>query len=838
MPRTSQEAEQPGRFPSEVKLLTGILDQTDQLVQMSYLDDMTMVYANATAKAFRGGGDEDHHGRHCYEYMMGLSEQCPFCPLLQGDGPNACGEVDNGKQVFAVKTATVEWNGRPAFVEYAADITPSRRAQQSFESQVRTLLRSIPEAQGIMHFDLTDDRCITVNGAATNNLKSVQSQVPVNTTLAQIFAYVPDEAKRAEAFAQFNRDTLMQAFENGTVEQSRDVQSYFDDGSIRWARITARVMQNPANGHLECVLYGLDISEEVNQRKALEQRALHHLALFNSLAKDYLNVFLIHPETDSVNILKLDGFVTSGLTAEGNGTYPYEATYARYIEERVHPEDKQRLFDAMRLEVVQAQLAKTPEYIGTYRVLDKGETHYYQFKYLAAENDEGILVGFQNVDATIAEEREQQEILKTALNAAEEASADKSIFLSNMSHDIRTPLNAILGFNELAKTHVNSPDEVLRYLNKVTIAGNHLLDLINDVLDMSHIESGRVKLDKAPFSLQSLFDELRTIIAGNAEAGGIQLTFDTSKVRHLNVVGDELKIKKVLMNILGNAVKFTKPGGKVTFRVEERALRSSRYAHYVFRISDTGIGMTEEFVAHAFEAFAREKQDADGSVVGTGLGLSIAKNLVNIMNGSIGLKSKKGVGTEFVVTLHLETVGDDAGAAGANAAQGKGAGSWHAGLAVDAAANPAGATDPDAEAAADPARARRAQSMAGKRILLVEDNEFNREIAYEILSNAGFKVETANDGSVAVDMVANSPAGTYDLVLMDIQMPTMNGYEATRAIRELPDPKRAHLPIIAVTANAFSSDRDAALAAGMDGHIAKPIDVDMLIGKMVDLLDA
>ncbi len=545
------------------------------------------------------------------------------------------------------------------------------------------------------------------------------------------------------------------------------------------------------------------LQQKATTLEALEQRARHNLVLFNSLAKDYLNVFLIHPEDDTVNVLKLDGFVTSGLTDSPDTVYPYEATYSRYINERVHPEDKQWLYDAMRLETVKAELASQPEYIGSYRIIDAGELHYFQFKFLVAGNNEGIVAGFQNIDSTIAQEREQQEILKTALNAAEEASADKTVFLSNMSHDIRTPLNAIIGFTELAKSRVDDPEMVLRYLDKVSIASNHLLDLVNDVLDMSHIESGRVKLDRAPMDLCSLFDEMYTINAGNAQAGGIELSFDTSQVKHCNVVGDELKIKKVLMNILGNAVKFTKPGGKVTFEVEERALLSSRYAHYVFRISDTGIGMSEEFAAHAFEAFSREQEGADGAVAGTGLGLSIAKNLVNVMNGSISLKSQLGVGTEFVVSLHLETV------------------------------KPA---EKGGQPGGDAPSADQMRAMVGKSILLVEDNEFNREIAFEILRNAGFEVDTADDGVRAVEKVSQSAPGTYDVVLMDIQMPNMNGYEATRAIRELPNPAQARIPIIAVTANAFSSDRDAALAAGMDGHIAKPIDVDMLIEKMFDLV--
>ncbi len=792
----------------KAELLETILDDSNQLVQMSYLDDMTMIYVNGTARSFRGG-DEDHRGRHCYEYMMGLDAQCPFCPLLtRGDEKVATTEVDNGNQVFSVKTVLGEWRGRAAFIEYAADVTAARRAQQAFETQVQTLLGSIPEAQGIMHLDLTADRCITVNGAATNNLKSVQADVAVDTTLEQVFSFVPDWAERRAISEQFNREALIRAYESGTVELSREVQSYFDDGSIRWARVTSRVIQNPSTGHLECIVYGMDISDEMSTRKAYEQNASRQTALFNALARDYLNVYLIDAEHDTVHILKLDGFVTSGLVGDSKIDYPYGATCERYVNERVHPDDRDMVRNAMRLEVIERELAKKPEFVGAYRIVDDaGETHFYQYKYLVAENDEGILAGFQNIDATIAAEREQQELLRNALVAAEEANVAKSAFLSNMSHDIRTPLNAIIGFNGLAQQHLDDREALERYLSKISISSSHLLDLVNDVLDMSRIESGQVGLSESVIDLDALLESLRAIVAGSAEAAGIEFVCDTAGLKHQTVVGDELKIKKILVNLLGNAVKFTEPGGTVWFTVEERRLRSSEYAHFLFRVRDTGIGMSKEFQAHAFDAFAREKEVADGSAAGTGLGLSIVKSLVNMMDGTIRLKSKQGVGSEFTVSLHLKTV-DEA--------------------------------EKESEPEEDAREGNGALAMArlkGRRVLLVEDNELNREIAFEVLKGAGFKVDTAENGLEAVRAVAEAVPGTYDVVLMDIRMPVMNGYEATRTIRDLSDPVRAHVPIIAVTANAFSSDRDEALAAGMDGHIAKPIDPKLLTAKIADLID-
>ena len=651
-----------------------------------------------------------------------------------------------------------------------------------------------------MHFDLTENRCITVNGAATNNLKSVEAGVEVDKTLGQTFSFVPDEGKRQAALGIFNRKALLNAYKEGHVEISREVKSYFDDGTVRWARVTARVIQNPTNDHLECIFYGMDISDEVERRRSYEARTHRQEALFNALSRDYLNVFLVHPEKDEANILKLDGFVTTGLKKGDTLAHPYERTCERYIEERVHPDDRPAMRRAMSCEVVLKKLEEAPEYTGSYRVLDNGETHYYQFKYLKADNDEGIIAGFQNVDAMIAEELERQKVLKEALDSAEEASRAKTIFLSNMSHDIRTPLNAIIGFNNLAKEHLDDPDTARHYLDKVGVSGEHLLGLINDVLDMSHIESGLVGMDEVSINLPALFEDLRTVIDGNARHVGVDLVFDLDGVQHPDVIGDEVKIRKVLVNILGNAVKFTPAGGKVWFTAEERSLSSSDYAHFVFKVRDNGIGISKEFQPHIFEAFAREEQPVGTSIGGTGLGLSIVKNLVNIMDGTIHLESEKGKGTEFVVSLHLKVDNEKKTAV-------------------------PGASDDHEKL-----------DVAGKSVLLVEDNELNREIAYEILSGAGFVVDTACDGQEAVEKVLGAPAGTYDIVLMDIQMPRMNGYEAARAIRELQDPGKAGIPIIALTANAFSSDRDEALAAGMDGHISKPIDVDLLVDTMRSLL--
>ena len=377
-----------------------------------------------------------------------------------------------------------------------------------------------------------------------------------------------------------------------------------------------------------------------------------------------------------------------------------------------------------------------------------------------------------------------QKKLEHALADAEHANRAKTAFLSAMSHDIRTPMNAIIGFTTLARTHMDDTALVTDYLGKIDTSGRHLLSLINDVLDMSRIESGKVTLAETPLRLSELLDDICTIIQPNAEAKGLHFTVRTGSMPNGAVIGDRLRLQQILLNLLGNAVKFTPAGGSVTLSVQQTQAPSDSRAAIEFRVQDTGIGMSPEFQKHIFEAFSREESAAAHGIEGTGLGMSITKNLVDLMGGTIAVSSTEGVGTEFTVSLQFAR--------------------------SDAPAPEKQTEDTD---------------FTGKNILLVEDNALNQEIASAILTDHGFTVDTAADGAEAVEKVRQSPAGAYDLVLMDIQMPRMNGYEAARRIRALDDPARASVPIVAMTANAFEEDRRAALAAGMNDHLAKPIEI-------------
>ena len=394
----------------------------------------------------------------------------------------------------------------------------------------------------------------------------------------------------------------------------------------------------------------------------------------------------------------------------------------------------------------------------------------------------------------------ESDALREAARIAEKSSAAKSEFLSNMSHDIRTPMNAIIGFTNLALRDPSDTPQVTEYLGKIRSSSDHLLSLINDVLEMSRIESGKIELEEAPCLLPEILRDLHTIIIGQVEAKQQELTMDEVNVVNEGVCCDKLRLNQVLLNLLSNAVKYTPDGGTIAVRVEQLESEDPERGVYEFRVKDNGIGMTPEFAAKVFDAFEREHTSTVSRIQGTGLGMAITKSIVELMGGEIWVNTEKGNGSEFVFRVSFRL--------------------W--------------AEQPEQSAKSGESAAPTV-SFAGRRLLLVDDIEMNREIAVAVLEMNDFTVEEACDGTEAVEKVTHAEPGYFDAVLMDVQMPTMNGYEATRAIRASGTPN-ANIPIIAMTANAFEEDKKAALAAGMDGHVAKPIDVEKLMGVLGTIL--
>lgn len=528
----------------------------------------------------------------------------------------------------------------------------------------------------------------------------------------------------------------------------------------------------------------------------------------------------------------------------------------------------------------------------------------------------------------------KKSLLEDALLQANRASKAKSVFLSNMSHDIRTPMNAIVGFTALAVTHIDNKEQVEEYLKKIMTSGNHLLSLINDVLDMSHIESGKMHLEEKQCSLPDILHGLRNIVQADIHAKRLDFYIDAVDVINEEIYCDRLRLNQVLLNLLSNSIKYTGAGGIVSMRIAEKMGAPDGYANYEFCIKDNGIGMSEEFVSHLFEPFEREESTTNSGIQGTGLGMAITKNIVNMMNGTIEVKSEQGVGTEFIVSFTFRictkerepqdipelkncralVVDDDfntcdsvsymlqqIGLRAEWTMSGKEAVlrtrqavmrkdnycvyiidwllpdmngvevtrrirkemgedvpiivltayDWED---IEEEAKEAGVTAfcskplflselrnclrsiVDKEDEDKKEKDKETIKRHKGRILLAEDVELNQEIATAILGDAGFQTEVAENGKIAVEMLEKSRPGYYQLILMDVQMPIMNGYEAAKKIRKLGNRRLSSIPIIAMTANAFEEDKQEALKCGMNGHIAKPIDIENLFSTLDSVL--
>lgn len=392
--------------------------------------------------------------------------------------------------------------------------------------------------------------------------------------------------------------------------------------------------------------------------------------------------------------------------------------------------------------------------------------------------------------------------LEIALKKAEDASLAKTRFLSNMSHDIRTPMNAILGYAQLMVNELKGKNlpEISEYLKKLQQSGNLLLSIINNVLDMAQIESGRMEIDENYGRIEDIRQTLFEIFGDEAKKKNLVLQY-TINVEHENILTDTTKVKEIFVNILSNAIKYTSSGGSVKVSVDELPCDEDGYMMVRTRVSDTGIGMSQEYLTNIFEAFTREQNTTKSKIAGTGLGMSIVKKYVDLLGGTINVESELGKGSTFTVTLK-HRIADE---------------SYYVKKYIEESGTGS-------------------EILEGRNILLAEDNDLNAEIAEAILESAGLKIERVEDGIQCVNRIEKMPADTYDMILMDIQMPQMDGYKATQAIRNLPDEDKASIPIVAMTANAFEEDKRDAIAAGMNGHIAKPIQVDKMLSILSEVI--
>ena len=533
--------------------------------------------------------------------------------------------------------------------------------------------------------------------------------------------------------------------------------------------------------------------EEIRDELARKEKQAMDQAVISGLSDDFgCVVYTSFDEFDEVHY-RFDPLFEKHIDGWSK-INDFKVRLERLTNTIMHPEDRDAFWAATRPAVVREAIDKDGVYYVNFRTLIDGEETYYQAKFVRDEihPETNVIAGFHNVDAETKREME-------ALEQAKAASRAKTDFLFNMSHDIRTPMNAIIGFTSMAMRDADNPERVRENLKKVQLSGNMLLSLINDILDMSRIESGKATLNEVSADMEAVFTNIQPVMANLAASKDIALSFEFRNIRDRFVYADTARVDRIMINLVSNAVKYTEGNGRVEVLCEQLKGAMPGFGLYRFTVKDNGIGMSEEFQKQMFEEFAREENSTISGIQGTGLGLPLAKKLAEMMSGRITCESRQGVGSTFFVTVPFRLQ-----------------------------------TEEDIAAESSQEQHAEAVDFNGKKVLLVEDNELNREIALDILENEGILVETAVNGEEAVRAVSEKGTDYYDFVLMDIQMPVMNGYEATTKIRKLyPD---AVLPIIALSANAFEEDRQKSIAAGMNDHVAKPIKVDELKSVMAKFL--
>lgn len=685
-------------------------------------------------------------------------------------------------------------------VGVAIDVTQERSYEEELIAQKRTLETIFTAMDcGVICNSVDGSRILSVNHAALKIL-GYDSQEELLADGFYMFAATvveEDQAKMRESV-----EKLKKVGDRVNVEY----QVKHKDGEVLHVMGSVKLLEE--NGERFYQRFLLDCTEQKLQEKKKER---YQRELLQALSTDYNLVCYFDLNTGIGMLLQNDNYPKNVSDSVFKKKIFLRESMDEYIRDIVYEDDKEIMRQASSIDWLKKELTMKKTCYVNYRTCRDGKIKYFQMKAVRVgtwDGNYGIVLGFHCVDEEMRNEMEKQRLLEDALFQANKASKAKSVFLSNMSHDIRTPLNAIVGFTTLAVNHIDRKEKVQEYLDKIKTSGNYLVSLIDDVLDMSRIESGKMHLEEKPCNLPEVLQGLNHIFQADAGAKRISLNIESADVRNEEVYCDVLRLNQVLVNIVGNAIKYTEEGGTVNVCLREKPGALAGHAAYLFSVKDTGIGMSKEFVTHIFDPFEREENSTISRIQGTGLGMAITKNIVDMMQGSIEVKSQQGKGTEFLVSFTFRLQLED-----------------------DASKEASEKTQEESGNAED----REVSKLTG-RILLVEDVELNQEIAVAILGDAGFTVEVAENGKEAVDMVQRSQPGYYRLVLMDVQMPVMNGYEATKAIRMLENKELAAIPIVAMSANAFEEDKQEALKYGMNDHIAKPIDVNNLFDTLRRIL--
>ena len=664
---------------------------------------------------------------------------------------------------------------------YGQNITEQRRKEFDYEQTYRQLNQAYPHPLGSFHLNLTKNWCGDGKSPLPFVMKQQQSGT-VDGYFLEFSKLIADENIKADFYKRFDRELLLKEFEAGTTKASIEYPIVYEDGTRCWRDGMLFMLKNPKTGDVEAITYAVDIDKRKKNEFIVAKLINDHF--------DYIGI--IHPKARTFEFHSRRPWIIYGDIGE---VLSYEKC-CEFVRALFTVDSELRAFDEIAsLDAIIRDLDEEGVRSVSYLRTAGGKTECIRLQYSWLEKAGGDIMVVRS-DITDAYQKEQQQmlLLEEEKRAAETANIAKSDFLSRMSHDIRTPLNGIIGMTYLLEK-MELPDKVRDNLSKIDTSSKFLLGLINDVLDMSKAESGKIELHPEPYSQQEFASYMEAVIKPLITDKNQKIDYDIHMPEHVIPLQDKLRTNQIVFNILSNAVKFTPEGGKIKYTETGKMISDGSMLLHI-EVSDNGVGMSEEFQKILFDPFSQEGRNDNSNQRGTGLGMTITKRLVDLMGGAICVESKPGRGTTFFLNLPVQTVSDD--------------------MAADIHYPAAKTEGPDD------------CLLAGKHVLLCEDHPLNQEIAKALLADKKINVSVAEDGKIGLETFEKSSPGFFDAILMDIRMPVMDGIEATKAIRALDRPDAQTVPVIAMTAAAFSEDVQRCLDAGMNGHVAKPIDPDQL----------
>lgn len=707
-----------------------------------------------------------------------------YTALKTGASNEAIEYHDSGR-IYQVKGSLIDWNGRDAYVEYLTDVTDSKKFNEQLQLEHEELQRKYQE-ELLYHAKATADDIIASSRINLSHGYIEEMRIGSKDGYEKKYHYAMDLISRIVAFTNevwlteeqnmnMSAAILLRRFLQGERSASEEYMAELKDGRHVWLRTEAKLVQRPETAEIIAFTYSRNITREKVLTNILEC----------IMSFDYDEIFTVDSINGQISLVATGRYVMDEQMPDGY----YEDEVKNLIERASTPADAARLKKALNIERILQSLDVEPVYITEVSLRSKnGKSRLKQLRFIYLNETLGtLLFTITDIDEMVKEEKKKQEELEQALQVAEEANIAKMRFLANMSHEIRTPMNVIIGLASIIKEEAADSEKVLENADRLASTSKYLLSLLNDVLDMSRVESGSASLNKQEFTVRQFWETVNTLAVSQAKAAEVHYKFEKEDGIESSYIGDMVRLEQILINLINNAIKFTPKGGTVTVRISQQEKVQKR-ARLQAKVMDTGIGISKEFLPKVFQAFAQEHDATTSAYGGSGLGLSIAKSYARMMGGDITVESEEGVGTCFTVEVWLDTIGEAS------------------------------------EEIAKDLPMEHQDFFKGKKILLVEDHPLNTMVAKRLLEKQKMDVVHAEDGKAALELFKESEEGEFDAILMDVRMPVMDGLTATKKIRALMRDDAKQIPIIAMTANAFDEDKKQTKEAGMNAHLAKPIE--------------